>query len=87
MESELESVAESGNASSKCSLRAANVDPTPPYCDGKPTEEDEEEESCLLADSDMSTPFYSMPQPSTSHLDLTDATISQEMHAPTGALL
>ncbi|KAL4445797.1 hypothetical protein ABPG77_008996 [Micractinium sp. CCAP 211/92] len=46
---------------------------------------EEEEETCLLDNAQTGAPSYSLHQATTSHLDLTDATISQELHAPAGS--
>lgn len=54
-----------------------------PHIYGQPMEE--EEETCLLDNAQTGAPSYSLHQATTSHLDLTDATISQELHAPAGA--
>lgn len=68
-----------GKPSAAAAVAAPNA-ATPLY--GEPLEE--EEESCLLGEEDTGAPPYSMHEPTTSHLDLTDATISQELHVPTG---
>ncbi|KAL4425789.1 hypothetical protein ABPG75_009805 [Micractinium tetrahymenae] len=61
---------------------AAAASPAHPHVFGEPLEE--EEESCMLEDDDMGALPHSLRQPTTSHLDLTDATISQEMHVSAG---